>query len=67
MSVADLTDRVYYFQSTRSPNVIWLALDELDFAEGAPVLALDPREVMLVGDVREQLAPAQLPFGVPRG
>jgi choloylglycine hydrolase len=66
MSVADLTDRVYYFQSTRSPNVIWLALDELDFAEDAPVLALDPRDVTFVGDVRERLTPAHLPFGVPR-
>ena len=63
LSVADLTDRVYYFQSTRSPNVIWLALDELDLSEGAPVLALDPRDVTLVGDVRERLAPAELPFG----
>jgi choloylglycine hydrolase len=65
MSVADLSDRVFYFQSTRSPNVIWLALDELDFAEGSGVRALDPRDVTLVGDVRERLAPAQLPFGLP--
>jgi choloylglycine hydrolase len=67
MSVADLTDGVYYFQSTRSPNVIWLSLGELDFAEGAAVLALDPRDVTLVGDVRSRLAPAPLPFGVPQG
>jgi choloylglycine hydrolase len=67
MSVADLTNGVYYFQSTRSPNVIWLELAELDLAAGAPVLALDPRDVTLVGDVRERLAPAQLPFGVPPG
>jgi choloylglycine hydrolase len=64
MSVADLTDGVYYFQSTRSPNVIWLRLDELDLSEGADVLALDPREVTLVGDVRAHLAPAALPFGL---
>ena len=29
-SVTDLTNRVYYFQSTRSPNVVWLELDVLD-------------------------------------
>ena len=65
MSAADLTDRVYYFQSTRSPNVIWLPLDALDFAEGTGVRALDPRDVALVGDVRERLEAAQLPFGLP--
>ncbi len=65
LSVVDLTDRVYYFQSTRSPNVIWLELDALDLSEGADVIALDPREVTLVGDVRERLAPAALPFGRP--
>jgi choloylglycine hydrolase len=65
MSVADLTDRVFYFQSTRSPNLIWLAMDELDFSPGSGVRALDPRDVTLVADVREHLAPAQLPFGRP--
>jgi penicillin V acylase-like amidase (Ntn superfamily) len=64
MSTADLTNRVYYFQSTRSPNVIWLSLDELDFRPGSPVRALDPRDVTLVGDVREHLEPAELPFGL---
>ncbi len=65
MTVADLTERVFCFQSTRSPNLTWLELDALDFAEGAPVLSLDPRDVTLVGDVADRLAPAQLSFGVP--
>jgi len=65
MSVADLTDRVLYFQSTRSPNVIWLALDALDFSPGSGVRALDPRDVTLVGDVRDRLAADRLPFGLP--
>jgi choloylglycine hydrolase len=64
LCATDLTNRVFYFQSTRSPNVIWLALDELDFGSGAGVRALDPRDVALVGDVRERLAPAQLSHGL---
>lgn len=64
LSATDLTNRVFYFQHTRTPNVIWLELDELDFAEGAAILSLNPRDTSLVGDVRDRLAPAELPFGV---
>lgn len=40
-TVADLTNKVYYFESTLSPNLIWVKLDDLDFAEGASVRRLD--------------------------
>jgi choloylglycine hydrolase len=63
-SVTDLTSRVYYFQSSRAPNVVWLELDELDFSEGAPVLALDPRDPALSGAIDGALAPAKLDWGV---
>jgi penicillin V acylase-like amidase (Ntn superfamily) len=63
-SVTDLTERVYYFQSTRAPNVVWVELDKLDFAEGAPSLALDPRDPELIGPVDASLAPAPLDWGV---
>jgi penicillin V acylase-like amidase (Ntn superfamily) len=35
-TVSDLTNRVYYFESTTSPSIIWVRLDELDFSVGAP-------------------------------
>ena len=65
LSAADLTNRVYGFQLTRSPNFIWLDLRELDVSEGAGVRMLDPTDVTLVGDVRDRLRPAELPFGLP--
>jgi penicillin V acylase-like amidase (Ntn superfamily) len=40
-TVSDLTNRVYYFESTTSPNIIWVRLDELDFSQGAPVKKID--------------------------
>jgi len=40
-TVADLTNRVYYFESTTSPNIVWARLDALDFSPGAPALKLD--------------------------
>lgn len=39
--VCDLTNKVYYFESTTSPNIIWVRLDELDFSNGAPVKKID--------------------------
>jgi penicillin V acylase-like amidase (Ntn superfamily) len=63
-SATDLTDRVYYFQSTRAPNVVWLELDALDLSPGAPVRALDPRDPELTGSIAAALAPAALDWGV---
>jgi penicillin V acylase-like amidase (Ntn superfamily) len=40
-TAADLTDRVYYYESTISPNVIWVNLDKLHLKKGGPVLKLD--------------------------
>ncbi len=40
-TVSDLTNGVYYFESTTSPNIIWVHLDELDFSQGAPVKKID--------------------------
>ena len=30
-TVSDLTNMVYYFESTSSPNIIWVKLNKLDF------------------------------------
>ncbi|MFD1812818.1 linear amide C-N hydrolase [Rhodococcus gannanensis] len=45
-TVADLTNKRYVFDSTTRPNIVWVDLDKLDFAEGAPAGKLD-----LMGDV----------------
>ena len=33
-TVSDQKNRVYYFEDTASPSLIWIQLDNLDFAEG---------------------------------
>lgn len=63
-SVTDLTERAYYFQSTRAPNVVWIELGQLDFSAGAPVRALDPRDPELSGPIAGALKPAALDWGV---
>jgi choloylglycine hydrolase len=55
---ADLTNRVYYFGSTRSPNIFWITLDDL--VATTEVRRLDPRELTLVGDQTAHLEPAEL-------
>ncbi|MBA8815467.1 choloylglycine hydrolase [Microbacterium halimionae] len=57
---ADLTNRIYYFGSTRSPNIFWIELDEL--ADSQEVRKLDPRELTLVGNQTSHLAPAELAY-----
>jgi penicillin V acylase-like amidase (Ntn superfamily) len=66
-TVCDLTNRVYYFESTTSPNIIWVRLDELDFSDGAPVKKLDlVGEPDRVGDVSSQFkATNPMKFMVP--
>lgn len=39
-TVSDQKDKVYYFESTLSPNVFWIALKGLDFNADAPVKKL---------------------------
>ncbi|MBW4464543.1 MAG: linear amide C-N hydrolase [Pegethrix bostrychoides GSE-TBD4-15B] len=39
-TVADHTNKRYFFESTHSPNVFWIDLADLDFSEGAPTKKL---------------------------
>lgn len=58
-TLADMTHRVYFFESTLSPNTVWLNLDKLDFKEGAAVKKLDlVQQKDLVGDVSDKFTPA---------
>lgn len=39
--VADLTNKRYAFESTTRPNIVWVDLEKVSFAEGTKVLKLD--------------------------
>ena len=45
-TAADHVGKVYYFESTLSPSIIWVCLTELDLGAGAPV-----KKLALTGDV----------------
>ena len=47
----NLTDKRYFFELTTAPNVIWADLGKFNLAPGSPVMALDPDNIGLSGDV----------------
>jgi len=58
-TVSDQKNRVYYFESTLSPDIFWVSFDKLDFSAGAPVrkLTLTGGEIY-AGDAAGEFAPA---------
>lgn len=61
-SVCDLTNRRYFFELTTSPSLIWVDLDGLDLADGAPVTAVDPYDESLAGDVTQSFTARTIGF-----
>lgn len=55
ITIADLKNKIYYFQSTVAPNIIWLDFSKLNFSEGQPVLSIDPSNIKLIGEVSKEL------------
>lgn len=54
-TLADSGNRRYFFQSARSPNMFWIDLGKVDFAEGRPVTFVPGDDVSLSGEVSKQL------------
>jgi choloylglycine hydrolase len=61
-TVTDLTNKRYFFELTTSPNVIWAELGKFDLKRGAPVMALNPDNIKLTGDVSTKFKKAKAPF-----
>jgi penicillin V acylase-like amidase (Ntn superfamily) len=59
-TVADHTNRRYFFESVRSPNVFWVNLDNLDFAVGSPIKKLTLTDgSVFSGDTSAQFQPTE--------
>jgi choloylglycine hydrolase len=57
MSVADLTNKVFYFQSASSPNAYRVEFAKLNLAHGSPVLCADAYDQTLSGEISSRLKP----------
>ena len=56
VSVADVTNKIYYFNSTSAPNIIWVDLNSIKFEEGSPILSIDPTDIKLKGDITKDMS-----------
>ena len=61
-TAANLTDKIYYFELTNSPSVIWTDLSAMNLEPGQPVRVLDPDNVDLSGNVIGSFRAAPAPF-----
>jgi choloylglycine hydrolase len=58
-TVANLTDRRYFFELSTAPSLVWADLNALDLGVGSGVRTLDPElNLGLAGDVSERLVGA---------
>lgn len=61
-TVSDLSNLVYYFESSFSPNLIWVRVDGLRLGKGAPATRLDlTKDDTYVGEVSDRFVSAE-PF-----
>lgn len=58
VTVADLKNGYYYFNSTMAPNIVWFNLKDINFSKKAPILSLDPTNTYLEGNVTKKLKAA---------
>jgi penicillin V acylase-like amidase (Ntn superfamily) len=54
-SLADSANRLYFFQSSGSPNMFWIDLGKVDFAAGTPVKFVPGDDISLNGEISKQL------------
>lgn len=60
VAVSDLSNNIYYFSSTSSPNVIWVDLKKLNLKPNGRIAILDPNQPNLSGDVSKNFKAAKL-------
>jgi choloylglycine hydrolase len=61
-TAANLTDKIYYFELTTSPSVIWTNLSAMNLEAGQPVRMLDPDNIDLAGNVMGSFRIGPAPF-----
>ena len=59
-SVADSTNKIYYFESALSPNIVWVNLNNINFNPGSGVRAVAVEEnYSIIGNLDNALKPAE--------
>jgi choloylglycine hydrolase len=55
----DLTNKLYFFELTTSPIVVWMDLTKFNLNPGAPMLVLNPDNIELWGNVNGEFQQAK--------
>lgn len=55
VTIADLKNKMFFFNSTITPNLIWVDLTKFDFSSKIRSYLINPLDVSLVGDISEKL------------
>jgi choloylglycine hydrolase len=50
-TLADSKNKVYYFNASDSPNMVWVNLKKVNFSKGVPIKSLSGEDPTLSGDV----------------
>jgi len=59
-SVADSTNKIYYFESALSPNIVWVNLNNINFKPGSGVRAVAVEEnYSIIGNIDNALKPTK--------
>lgn len=59
-TVSDLTNKRYYFEFTKNPNIVWVDLADLNLSEGAPVQMYDlKKDILASGEVSLKFQPSK--------
>ncbi len=53
-AVTDITNLTYYFNSTLTPNIVWVDLKKLDFSSKKDPVAVPLQDLNLVGDISDK-------------
>jgi len=61
-TVCDLTNRMYFFELTTSPSIIWVEFDALDLSDGGDAKAIDPYDPSLTGNVTDRFTTQEIAF-----
>jgi choloylglycine hydrolase len=58
-SVADSTNKIYYFESALSPNIVWVNLNDINLGPGSGIRAVKVEEnYSIIGNIDKALDPA---------
>ena len=60
LSLSDCTNKVWYFNWTQNPNIVWVELKNINFAKGSGIRMANPRNPSLVGEISRSFEEASL-------